>query len=68
MNLQQAQALADEVRANHQLLESCARHDFQPEGGQEGKLFPRYGCVKCNGRVDGHAAHWYNLGLKHAAN
>lgn len=53
----------EEVKANHQRLESCKRHDFPtPETGSLGL---RYTCRVCGGWADGHAIVWYMRGLAH---
>lgn len=56
-------SLWEEVRANHERLESCPRHDFHTP--EPGRLGVRYTCRACGGWADGHAIVWYMRGLAH---
>lgn len=60
-------AILAEVRVNHAKLDACSRHDFvgMPDGAircNNGILYRKYRCTRCDGRVDSHAADWYRLG------
>ena len=68
-----------EVKANSAKLNSCSRHDFSicldrrtketiADPKPEQRLFARWQCSKCGGRVDGTSKHWYQLGLSHSGN
>jgi hypothetical protein len=61
-----AKALLQEVRENHARLDSCARHEFKPEG-PENKLGVKYQCIHCQGQTDAASRHWYERGLAHGA-
>lgn len=56
-------SLWDEVKANHQRLESCKRHDFPTT--ETGRLGLRYTCRVCGGWADGHSIVWYLRGVAH---
>lgn len=56
-------ALWESVKANQAKLDACPGHDF-------GEVIPvrmgaYYRCRHCDGKVDGHAVHWFNLGVAH---
>ena len=57
-------ALAEGVRANSALLQSCPRHDFSPVAPATAGAAPqKFRCIECGGEVGLTARHWYTLGL-----
>ena len=58
------QAIAAAVKANRDALQSCKRHDFEPDGNPN--IFRRkYVCRNCGGKVDPIVCRFYELGLMH---
>lgn len=62
MTPEEARKILKEVKANSDLLESCAGHEFEQ---LDGARFTKYECKHCRGRVDGLALNWYRRGLAH---
>jgi len=66
-------ALWEEVKANSKRLVDCSGpHDFvgieaelQGETKDGGKLYRRYVCTKCGGKILSHDKLWYERGLQH---
>lgn len=58
--------LAEKARANAARLNGCRDHVFQPIA-PAAPLRTRYRCSRCEGEVDSHAHHWYELGREHAS-
>lgn len=59
-----SQEIIAAVRENAARLAGCAApHNFERV---EAKLFAKYRCTICGGKVDCVNAHWYRLGLDHA--
>lgn len=50
------------VKENQRKLDACSAHVFNADG--EG-LFKKYTCANCGGTADGHAVHWYKVGIAH---
>ena len=51
--------IADEVKANHALLNACQRHEFSPISTGR-----RYRCIECGGEIDRHAFYWHQIGRR----
>ena len=70
MNRVEAKQLLAEVRANHKRLTECTAHAFEGEektawySSSKIAMFKYYVCKNCGGRVDSHAHHWFEVGLK----
>ncbi|WP_157930347.1 hypothetical protein [Mycobacteroides abscessus] len=58
-------AIYEEVKANHEKLKACKRHDFSKDLTPETKINKRWECVQCGGYVGGEAKTWYERGLVH---
>jgi DNA-directed RNA polymerase subunit RPC12/RpoP len=73
MNKAESMALLEEVKVNIRALDSCAGpHDFvgietevQYVCADGGKMYRRFSCTKCGGKIISHDRHWYERGLKH---
>lgn len=64
MTPEQAREILKEVRANTEILEQCAGHEFEQ---MEGAQFAKFQCKHCRGKIDGHAVFWYRRGLEHGS-
>jgi len=58
------------VKKNHELLESCSKHDFQlidekRNDQYQGRCF-KYRCTRCQGELDSINVSWYKKGLEHS--
>jgi len=61
------------IKLNHKRLDECSGpHDFigdETEAWSEtkdgGRLYKRYVCTKCNGKITSHDWRWYTRGLEH---
>lgn len=73
MTPSEVKVLFEEVKANIARLRDCdGPHDFvgieselQGETKDGGKLYRRYICTKCGGKLIAHDVHWYKQGLAH---
>ena len=59
----EVEAIAEQVKANHEKLKGCPWHEFEalitaPPGGG------RYRCRHCHGEVDASAYHWHQQGRR----
>lgn len=55
--------IAEQVRANHELLESCGYHEFSPILPLK-PMRQRYRCINCGGEVDHTAWYWHEKGRR----
>ena len=53
-----------DVKANHKLLDSCSKHQFQPH--ESSNMSRRFECKNCKGVVGLVEKSWYEKGLNHA--
>lgn len=61
-------AIAAKAKQNQSALEGCVRHEFVAISNDSPLVLSRrYRCAHCGGEVDGHAYHWYQRGMRHAA-
>jgi hypothetical protein len=59
-----ARKIAQEVRANHALIDGCLLpHDFVPIEDKRRLFARKEKCGKCGGIVDFSAAMWYKRGM-----
>lgn len=64
-----------EVVANSKQLEACegprelygVESEFQGAAKDGGRMYRRYECLKCRGKISSHDKLWYERGLKHGA-
>lgn len=59
-------AIYEQVKENHQKLESCRLHDFSIDLDTEKKVGKRWQCANCHGEVNTTDKSWYETGLKHS--
>ena len=58
-------AIAAQVKANSEKLNSCLYHEFILKPGDEANAFGKhYVCTACGGDVDSHAFYWHDDGRR----
>ncbi len=66
LSAEEISRIAQEVKENHALLNSCPYHDFQIIPGTDiGRLrLARFQCLHCHGQIDGQQHYWHELGRR----